>query len=141
MNTEQLHLAIMSGNDWGNRLSENDSFYRLLFKLDKKRDNETEKLTNEEVNWLFASYKKWFTKTQAMLEDCFEDNQGNQEAQKYGEQLKFDILDHVHQILNECKLESEELRGKLQVQADIEKQRLLRIEQEKIDNEKKNMEL
>ena len=141
MNTEQLHLAVMSGNDWGNRLSENDSFYRLLFKLDKKRDNETEKLTNEEVNWLFASYKKWFTKTQDMLEDCFEDSQGNQEAQKYGEQLKFDILSHVHQILNECKLESEELRGKLQVQADIEKQRLLRIEQEKVDNEKKNMEL
>ena len=141
MDAEQLHLAIMSGNDWGNRLSENDSFYRLLFKLDKKRDNETEKLTNSEVNWLFASYKKWFIKTQAMLEDCFEDSQGNQEAQKFGEQLKYDILDHVHQIINECKLENEELHSNLQVQADIEKQRLMRIEQEKSDKEKKEMEL
>ena len=59
MDTEKLHLAIMSKKDWGNKLSENDSFYRLLFKLDKIRENNKE-LTIEDTNWLFASYQKWF---------------------------------------------------------------------------------
>ena len=39
MDTENLHLAIMSEEKWGDKLSENDSFYRLLFKLDKIREN------------------------------------------------------------------------------------------------------
>ena len=137
MDTEKLHIGIMVKDDWGNKLSENESFYRLLFKFDKKKDSE-DKLTNDEVNWLFASYKKWFNKTQDMLNDCYEATTGNREAQVFGEQLKFDILEHVHQIITECKLENDDLINDLTVQADIEKRRIAREEQEKAERD--NME-
>ena len=134
MDSEKLHIGIMVKDNWGNKLSENESFYRLLFKLEKKKETE-EKLTNEEVGWLFASYKKWFIKTQEMLGDCYEATAGNREAQSFGEQLKFDILDHVHQIITECKLENDQLINDITVQADIEKQRIVREEQEKAGRE------
>ena len=136
MDTEKLHLAIMSVAEWGNKLSENDSFYRLLFKLDKVRENNGV-LKNDEVNWLFASYKKWFQKAQEMLEECVEDNAGNREALQYGEQLKVDILAHVLDIINESNLENKNLHNDLTIKADIEKQRLFRTQQEK---ENQNMQ-
>ena len=129
MDTERLHLAIMSEKNWGNKLSEGDSFYRLLFKLDKKRESD-EKLTMEEVNWLFASYRKWFLKAEELLEECIEDNAGNKEAQKYGKQLKYDILHHTHTIIQECKLVNEELVNDLTVKADIEKAKIDREQKE-----------
>ena len=133
MDSRSLHLAIMSVEKWGNKLSENDSFYRLLFKLDKVREN-NETLKNEDVQWLFASYRKWFLKAEKMLEDCIEDNAGNREAQEYGEQLKVDIIQHVMDIINESKLENNNLHNDLQVKADIE---IARIEREKREAEEK----
>lgn len=130
MDTERLHIAIFCQNNWGNKLSEGDSFYRLLFKCDKKREN-NEILTNEDVNWLFASYKKWFIKAESLLEECNEDNAGNQEAQLYGKQLKYDILQHVHTIITESQLENNELRNQLTIQADIEKAKLEREKRSK----------
>lgn len=130
MDTERLHIAIFCQNNWGNKLSEGDSFYRLLFKFDKKREN-NEILTNEDVNWLFASYKKWFIKAESLLEECNEDNAGNQEAQLYGKQLKYDILQHVHTIITESQLENNELRNQLTIQADIEKAKLEREKRNK----------
>ena len=130
MDTEKLHLAIMSEKNWGNKLSEGDSFYRLLFKLDKKRDND-EKLTTEEVNWLFASYRKWFLKAEELLEECTEDNAGNKEAQTYGKQLKYDILQHTHTIIQECELENNELINDLTIKADIEKAKIAREQKER----------
>ena len=130
MDTEKLHTAIMTHQDWGNKLSENDSFYRLLFRLDKVRES-NETLSTENVKWLFASYKKWFVKAQKMLEDCNDDNLGNQEAVTYGEQLKYDILQHVHSIITESKLEEADLINKLTIIADME---TARIEREAIEN-------
>ena len=88
-------------------------------------------MTNEDVNWLFASYKKWFTKAESLLEDCNEDNAGNKEAQAYGKQLKYDILQHVHTIITESKLENKDLRSQLTIQADIEKAKIEREKKEK----------
>lgn len=130
MDTERLHIAIFCQANWGSKLSEGDSFYRLLFKLDKKREND-EIMTNEDVNWLFASYKKWFIKAESLLEDCIEDNTGNQEALSYGKQLKYDILQHVHTIITESKLENNDLRSQLTIKADIEKAKLEREKREK----------
>ena len=129
MDTEKLHLAILGEKNWGNKLSEGDSFYRLLFKLDKKREND-EKLTMEEVNWLFASYRKWFLKAEELLEECIEDNAGNKEAQTFGKQLKYDILQHTHTIIQESKLENGGLINDLTVKADIEKARINREQKE-----------
>ena len=133
MDSEKLHLAIMSKKDWGNKLSENDSFYRLLFKLDKIRENDKE-LSIENTNWLFASYQKWFEKVEQMLEECMEDNAGNREAHEYGEQLKVDILNHVHEIITESKLEQKDLINDLTVKADIEKVGIARAEEIKVKN-------
>ena len=130
MDTERLHIAIFCETNWGSKLSEGDSFYRLLFKLDKKREND-EMITNEDVGWLFASYKKWFAKAESLLEDCNDDNAGNKEAQLYGKQLKYDILQHVHTIITESKLENDELRSQLTIKADIEKAKLEREKREK----------
>ena len=130
MDTERLHIAIFCQTNWGSKLSEGDSFYRLLFKLDKKREND-EMITNEDVGWLFASYKKWFAKAESLLEDCNDDNAGNKEAQLYGKQLKYDILQHVHTIITESKLENDELRSQLTIKADIEKAKLEREKREK----------
>ena len=131
MDTEKLHTAIMVNQDWGNKLSENDSFYRLLFRLDKVREN-NEVLTSENVKWLFASYKKWFCRAQEMLNDCNDDNIGNQEALTFGEQLKFDILQHVHTIITESVLEESELINKLTIIADMEAARIARENGEKV---------
>ena len=130
MDTERLHIAIFCQTNWGSKLSEGDSFYRLLFKLDKKREND-EMITNEDVGWLFASYKKWFAKAESLLEDCNDDNAGNKEAQLYGKQLKYDILQHVHTIITESKLENDELRSQLTIKADIEKAKLEREKRQK----------
>ena len=129
MDKEKLHLAIMSKDNWGSKLSENDSFYRLLFKLDKVRDND-QVLSTENVYWLFASYRKWFLKAQELLEECYEDNAGNREALEYGKQLKYDILQHVHDIVTESKLEKKDLHHDLTIKADIEKQTMLREQKE-----------
>ena len=137
MDTEKLHIAIMSQSNWGNKLSEGDSFYRLLFKLDKKRETE-EKLSTTEVHWLFASYRKWFLKAEELLEECSDNNAGNKEAQVYGNQLKYDILQHTHTIIQESKLENDNLLNDLTVKADIEKARIEREKKEKIA---KKMEL
>ena len=132
MDCEKLHFAIMGNENWGNKLSENDSFYRLLFKLDKVRERE-DKLKTEDAYWLFASYRKWFLKAEKLLEDCTENNAGNREALEYGRQLKFDILEHVHEIITESALEKEDLIQELIVKADIEKQRISRIQQEEAE--------
>ena len=139
MDSEKLHIAIMSQTNWGNKLSEGDSFYRLLYKLDKKREND-EELTMTEVNWLFASYRKWFLKAEELLEECTDDNAGNKEAQEYGNQLKYDILQHTHTIIQESKLENDNLLNDLTVKADIE---IARIDREQKEKEKKvkDMEL
>ena len=103
--------------------------------MDKIRDSD-EKLTTEEVNWLFASYRKWFLKAEELLEECIEDNAGNKEAQAYGKQLKYDILQHTHTIIQECKLENNELINDLTVKADIEKAKIAREQQEQKANQK-----
>jgi len=136
MNSEKLHIAIMSQKNWGNKLSEGDSFYRLLYKLDKKKESD-EKLTMTEVHWLFASYRKWFLKAEELLEECNEDNAGNKEAQEYGNQLKYDILQHTHSIIQESKPENEDLLHDLTVKADIE---IAKVEREKKEKEN-NMEV
>ena len=125
MDSENLHLAIMSNEQWGNKVSENDSFYRLLFKLDKVRE-QNETLKTEDVLWLFASYRKWFIKAQKLLNECCEDNAGNREALAYREQLKVDIIQHVLDIINESKLENNDLHNDLKIKADIERARIER---------------
>ena len=70
-----------------------------------------------------------------MLEECVDDNAGNREALQYGEQLKVDILAHVLDIINESNLENKNLHNDLTIKADIEKQRLFRIQQEKTNQD------
>ena len=106
-----------------------NSQYRLLFKLDKVREKD-EELKTEDVHWLFASYRKWFLKAESLLEDCSENNAGNKEALEYGKQLKFDILEHVHDIITESKLEDKDMHTNLIIKADVEKARIIRKQQE-----------
>ena len=75
-------------------------------------------------------------KAESLLEDCTENNAGNREALEYGRQLKFDILEHVHEIITESSLEKEDLIQDLIVKADIEKQRISRIQQEEAERMK-----
>ena len=130
MDTKKLHEVIMRETEWGNKLSEGDSFYRLLFRMDKKRDN-NETVTKEDINWVFASYKKWYGKVQELLSDCYEDSAGNREAQTFGDQLKFDIINHILTIVVESNLEEKDLASGLQVKYDMEAARKLREEKEK----------
>ena len=130
MDTKKLHEVIMNETEWGNKLSEGDSFYRLLFRMDKKRDN-NEIVTKEDINWVFASYKKWYEKVQELLSDCYEDCAGNREAQTFGDQLKFDVINHILTIVVESNLEEKDLTSGLQVKYDMEAARKLREEKEK----------
>ena len=65
-----------------------------------------------------------------IVKECYEDNAGNREALEYGKQLKYDILQHVHDIITESKLEQKDLHQDLTVKADIEKQKLIREQKE-----------
>ena len=123
MDPEKLHDAVVNNNCWGARQSENDNFYRLIFKMDKKKENE-EKLTVEDVNWLLGSYRKWFFKCEELLADCIEDNIGNREAHACGKQLKVDVLNHIHTIITESTFEDNDTINKLRVKGDMAQQAL-----------------
>jgi len=118
MDAEKLHEAVVNNDCWGSRQSEKDNFYRLIYKLDKKKEKE-EKLTIDEVNWLLGSYKKWFFQCEELLADCNDDNAGNREAQAYGNQLKVDVLNHIHTIITESDCEDADIVNKLRVKGDM----------------------
>ena len=118
---EALHKAIMS-NDWGVKISQGDSFYRLIFKLEKQGQDNI--ITNDEMKWLFASYKIWFAKTEELLTKCNDNSQGSNEAHELGGKLKKDIILHLHSIVTESKAETPDWNTRLMVMADIEGKRM-----------------
>ena len=114
MDIEKLHIAIMSEN-WGNKFCQNDSFYRLLFKFEKAG-----KMNDEDVRWLFASYKRWFKRCEELLAKCDTESTGDREAREAGIKLKKDIITHVLQLINECENdETQDWNTKLVVMADM----------------------
>jgi len=118
LTTENLHMVLME-EIWGKRACYGDSFYRLLFKLEKRGQNEATKISNEEMYLMFASYKIWYEKTVELLEACDSDSKGDREARINGEKFKKDVLEHVHSIITESKAETPDWVTKLIVQADV----------------------
>ena len=113
-----LHRVILAKN-WGDQMREGDAFYRMLFNLDKKKE-QSETISNLEINILFTIYKKWFTKTDELLRNCNEENFSNREAHAFGNKLKQDIISHVHTIINENTLETAEFISNLRKFAESE---------------------
>ena len=116
LTTEKLHTAIM-GNNWGMRISKDESFYRLMFKLE--RQGQTVKIKNEDMHLLFASYKIWHEKTLELLGACNSESEGDKEARILGEKFKKDILEHTHTIVMGSMAETEDWCTKLTVMADM----------------------
>ena len=116
LTVEKLHSAIM-GNNWGIRISKDESFFRLIFKME--RQGQTTKIKDEEMHLLFASYKIWFDKTIDLLAACNTESEGDKEARILGEKFKSDILEHTHSIVMGSKAETEDWSTKLTVMADM----------------------
>ena len=113
MNTEKLRIAILKGT-WGNIVAANDNFYRLLFKLEKKR-----MLTLAEVHELFASYKNWTVQIEQLVKDCKgNDTMEDRRAVMYAETLEDDIIHHIESIVTTIKCEDETLLTRLAEQAE-----------------------
>ena len=116
MTIEALHTAIM-GNNWGIKACKDDSFYRLIYKLEKQ--GKENMISNDDMHLLFASYKIWFNKTVELLAACNSDSQSDQEARAYGDRFKKDIVEHVLTIISESKAETEDWTTKMIVNADV----------------------
>jgi len=116
LDIEALHTAIM-GNNWGIRVCKDDSFYRLIYKLEKQ-GKETS-ISNNEMHMLFASYKIWYERTLELLAACNSESKSDQEARAYGEKFKKDIVEHVLLIVTESQAETEDWGTKLIVCADV----------------------
>ena len=125
LTTDMLHVALME-NNWGVRACYGASFYRLLFKLEKKGQNGS--ITNEEMNLMFASYKIWYDQCIQLLNACSSDSKGDKEARISGEKIKKDIIEHIHSIVMESTAETQDWNTKLIVAADVVAQRQANME-------------
>ena len=112
----KMHTAIME-NQWGNKISQGDNFYKLIFKLEKQGKESS--ISNEEMYLLFESYKIWFKKTNELLGACNSESDADTEARVYGERFKTDIMEHVHSIIMESSAETPDWSTKLVVTADM----------------------
>ena len=104
MDVDKMKIAI-ENHDWGNRVSDGDNFYRLIFILEKKGTKN--ELKQEDIYHLFQSYKNWVVKTSAMVEECQKnDTREDRKAVEYWERMQQDLLEHMHQIVSTSACEN-----------------------------------
>ena len=109
MNVEKMKKAIEKGHAekrWGIKISDNEHFYRMLFRFDKEKQK---KLAYTDVQLMFASYCNWKEQISNMIQECethAKNNDGCDEDDKairYAMVLDSDILSHVHRILTKAE--------------------------------------
>ena len=101
--TIEIMVEALTRGNWGLDICDGDNFYKILFKLEKK-----DKLSIKDTNVICGSCQRWLDKTTVMIEECRESaTRDDMRALEFGEQLKKDILEHVHKILTEMPKENE----------------------------------
>ena len=92
---ECLMIVIMN-TEWGKTIADGTQFYRCLFKIDKK-----DQITVNDVNVMFASFRNWKLKLDAMRVDCNKQTRDEIDALAYAEKTEADIIQHMHVIVTE----------------------------------------
>ena len=109
MNIAKMTKAIEKGHAekrWGVKLSDQEHFYRMLFKYEQEKQK---KLEYSDVQHMFASFCNWQEQITTMIAECEEharNNDGCEEdakAIRYANCLTEDILNHMHRILTKAE--------------------------------------
>ena len=107
LTASKLRVAIGKGNWKCKAMSENDHFYRYLFKLEKK----ARAITYEEIQAMFCSYEHWKKQIDDMIENChLSSTADDAEAVQYAEQLDEDIMDQMFHIVTNMPCEKDDLQ-------------------------------
>ena len=113
MDIDKLGKLIMN-NDWGTQVANGDNFYRMLFKLEKKRS-----MSVEDINILFASYKVWKNVISQLTAECHSNStMEDRKAIQYSETLDDDIIKHIETILTTVKCDNPNFVQELAKKAD-----------------------
>ena len=108
MDNDKLKLAMLS-SDWEGNVANNDNFYRLLFRMEKKV-----LLCEEDTNMIFKSYKNWKVQMDQLIGECTTNNTlEDRKAVQYAECLDEDIVKHIETIITSIKCENENILEEL----------------------------
>ena len=113
MDSDKLRVAIVN-NDWGTTLANQDNFYRMLFKMERKTV-----LEESDTNEIFASYKNWKGQVDKLVQEC--NTNGTLEDRKavaFAETLDDDILKHIENIITSPACKDKQLIAHLLVLAE-----------------------
>ena len=93
---KECMMIVIMNSDWGKSIADGTQFYRCLFKIDKK-----DQITVNDVNVMFASFRNWRNKIDAMRAECNKQTRDEVEALAYAEKTEADIIQHMHVIVTE----------------------------------------
>ena len=104
MNNDKLRTAMLSTN-WDGNIANNDNFYRMIFKMEKKVV-----LCEEDTNLIFKSYKNWKEQMDQLTAECAtNDTMEDRKAVQYAESLDEDIVKQIETIITTVKCDNENL--------------------------------
>jgi len=104
MDNDKLRTAILSTN-WEGNIANNDNFYRMIFKMEKKVV-----LCEEDTNLIFKSYKNLKEQMDQLTAECAaNDTMEDRKAVQYAEALDEDIVKQIETIITTVKCDNENL--------------------------------
>ena len=114
MDSDKLRFVLVN-NDWGTTLANQDNFYRMLFKMEKKAV-----LEEADTNEIFASYRNWKSQIDKLIHECNENGTlEDRKAIAFAQTLDEDILKHIESIITSPACKNKQLVATLLDLANI----------------------